>query len=591
MNDTYYAGVLRNPETKIGYFPFTLWDCVMGKTSFTGASATSNGTLGLVPAPSAGDNAKFLRGDGTWQTVSGGSTYTLPLASSSERGGIKIGYTTDSTNRNYAVGLSSEAAYVNVPWTDEKTKQVAINSSAYEYPVLLKSNANFNTETNHIRFITNTNYHHVTIHGTTGILTAPGYQIRNTSTGSAITDKQIIVGDGTTIIAPTGSNGDEKYLKATIGSNNAVSWSWATLSSGTAYSTTLNGASLPTSGSTSLGSWYAPTTAGEHYQLLMSNGSGAPSWFNLSVTDGTLHTGYLKFTANTGWSLVADDILADTKNTVGNYTGSSTSQRYSLVGVISNSNQSSSYAQSYCPNTLANVDYYGNIYSRYGSSNRKVVTKNGTGLTYDSGTTTSGASLELNTASSDGIGGIKVSATTAGTISSVASSGNYYPVQIDDNQQACVRVPAGSGSGTVTSIGVNTTVPSANANDYRGLVTGNGTTNNITTSGTIGLRTATATNGQGGLVVAADVASSVGYMNTDSSTTVAIPIFYGNIKNLKVFGTQESGSVFNKDVYVDGSSFTGHYVNIRDVVNGLVKDLTSLQILAEGLGIKELPQS
>lgn len=40
------------------------------------------------------------------------------LATNSTRGGIQIGYTTDAANRNYAVQLSSEKAYVNVPWTD-----------------------------------------------------------------------------------------------------------------------------------------------------------------------------------------------------------------------------------------------------------------------------------------------------------------------------------------------------------------------------------------------------------------------------------------------------------------------------------------
>lgn len=38
----------------------------------TGATASVAGTHGLVPAPSAGDNTKFLRGDGTWQTVQSG---------------------------------------------------------------------------------------------------------------------------------------------------------------------------------------------------------------------------------------------------------------------------------------------------------------------------------------------------------------------------------------------------------------------------------------------------------------------------------------------------------------------------------------
>lgn len=42
--------------------------------------------------------------------------YTLPLASSSTRGGVKIGFTT--SGKNYAVQLSNEKMYVNVPWTD-----------------------------------------------------------------------------------------------------------------------------------------------------------------------------------------------------------------------------------------------------------------------------------------------------------------------------------------------------------------------------------------------------------------------------------------------------------------------------------------
>lgn len=40
----------------------------------TGAGSSTAGAKGLVPAPAAGDNEKFLRGDGTWQTVSGGGS-------------------------------------------------------------------------------------------------------------------------------------------------------------------------------------------------------------------------------------------------------------------------------------------------------------------------------------------------------------------------------------------------------------------------------------------------------------------------------------------------------------------------------------
>ena len=45
-------------------------------------------------------------------------SYTLPLAANGTRGGIQIGFTTSATNRNYAVQLNNEKAYVNVPWTD-----------------------------------------------------------------------------------------------------------------------------------------------------------------------------------------------------------------------------------------------------------------------------------------------------------------------------------------------------------------------------------------------------------------------------------------------------------------------------------------
>ena len=55
---------------------------------FTGADASTAGTTGLVPAPAAGDEGKYLAGDGTWKTV---ASYTLPIAGASTLGGIKVG--------------------------------------------------------------------------------------------------------------------------------------------------------------------------------------------------------------------------------------------------------------------------------------------------------------------------------------------------------------------------------------------------------------------------------------------------------------------------------------------------------------------
>ena len=53
---------------------------------------------------------------------------SLPLAASGTRGGVQIGYTTDATNRNYAVQLSSEQAYVNVPWIEYNFTGVSFTS-------------------------------------------------------------------------------------------------------------------------------------------------------------------------------------------------------------------------------------------------------------------------------------------------------------------------------------------------------------------------------------------------------------------------------------------------------------------------------
>lgn len=51
------------------------------------------------------------------------SAYTLPLATNSARGGVKIGYT--QNGKNYPVQLSEEQMYVNVPWTDTNTTYTA----------------------------------------------------------------------------------------------------------------------------------------------------------------------------------------------------------------------------------------------------------------------------------------------------------------------------------------------------------------------------------------------------------------------------------------------------------------------------------
>lgn len=77
-------------------------------TTYGVATTSSNGLM------SSGDKSKL---DGI---ATGANNYSLPQASSSTRGGVLIGYSTNG--KNYAVTLdSSGKMYVNVPWTDTNT--------------------------------------------------------------------------------------------------------------------------------------------------------------------------------------------------------------------------------------------------------------------------------------------------------------------------------------------------------------------------------------------------------------------------------------------------------------------------------------
>lgn len=82
-----------------------------------GATSSAAGSAGLVPAPAAGKQASFLRGDGAW-VIPTNTTYAK--ANTTTLGLVMIGYA--ENGKNYPVELdSSGKMYVNVPWTDTNT--------------------------------------------------------------------------------------------------------------------------------------------------------------------------------------------------------------------------------------------------------------------------------------------------------------------------------------------------------------------------------------------------------------------------------------------------------------------------------------
>ena len=89
------------------------------------ATSSTAGKAGLVPAPAAGKQASFLRGDGTW-VVPTNTTYAK--ANTSTLGLVMIGYA--ENGKNYPVELDgSGKMYVNVPWTDTNTTYSVVGAN------------------------------------------------------------------------------------------------------------------------------------------------------------------------------------------------------------------------------------------------------------------------------------------------------------------------------------------------------------------------------------------------------------------------------------------------------------------------------
>lgn len=92
----------------------------------TGATISAAGQAGLVPAPAAGKQGRYLRGDGQW-IIPPNTTYSQ--ATADNLGLVKIGYT--ATGKNYPVLLDENGKmYVAVPWTDTKYTLPAATSAA-----------------------------------------------------------------------------------------------------------------------------------------------------------------------------------------------------------------------------------------------------------------------------------------------------------------------------------------------------------------------------------------------------------------------------------------------------------------------------
>lgn len=72
-----------------------------------GATSSAKGKPGVVPEPAAGDQAKFLRGDGTWQNVPTPSLSGLGVTATATELNIMDGVTATTAELNYVDGVTS----------------------------------------------------------------------------------------------------------------------------------------------------------------------------------------------------------------------------------------------------------------------------------------------------------------------------------------------------------------------------------------------------------------------------------------------------------------------------------------------------
>ena len=152
------------------------------------------------------------------------NNYSLPLAASGTRGGIQIGYSESGTN--YAVKLSSEKAYVTVPWTDYRVRQTNDASTNANYRLLLSNSASDTQEDQISRKNANLIYNPSTNKLSTGNLDLTGAldvtgnaYFHNETQADSLTAGSLLVNGNTSFsqspTAPTPASGDNSTKLAT----------------------------------------------------------------------------------------------------------------------------------------------------------------------------------------------------------------------------------------------------------------------------------------------------------------------------------------------------------------------------------------
>ena len=142
---------------------------------------------------------------------------TLAAATSNDIGGIKIGYQTSADNRNYAVQLDDEKAYVNVPWenTHYTSKNVICKSASGTDDTAVSTSES--AYLNHVENGSVTDYHKIIGSGITVAYNNTSKTLTLTSNSGTVTS--IVAGTGLTTNPATGITGTGSISLNAAGDN------------------------------------------------------------------------------------------------------------------------------------------------------------------------------------------------------------------------------------------------------------------------------------------------------------------------------------------------------------------------------------
>ena len=234
-----------------------------------GGTWTAKGDDNVARSVAGGNTVVFAGGTGMSTSSSSPTSgnyiisFTNDLATSSERGGIQIGFT--ESGKNYPVELSSEKAFVNVPWTDTNT------NTTYTLPTSSVSGGGritltgSDSSTDTVNFAGTTNEVEVT-QPTSGVL-AIGLPNNVTLTGD------LTVGGGDIILSGTGRiQGIDTVSAATDAASktyvdNAVAGGLNVKGGFNANTgiTAVAGTNLYTNTAVAIGDYYVVTVAGNFF--------------------------------------------------------------------------------------------------------------------------------------------------------------------------------------------------------------------------------------------------------------------------------------------------------------------------------------